>query len=39
VKEIHIPDETLEKYLNAEELENYRNSDIGIFSMTVFAKK
>lgn len=39
VKEIHIPDETLVKYLNPDELAKYRNSDIGIFSITVFAKK
>ena len=38
-KEISIPDEILTKYLNPEELQAYRNSEIGIFSITVFAEK
>ena len=38
-KEISIPDEVLTKYLNPEELQAYRNSEIGIFSITVFASK
>ena len=38
-KEISIPDEVLTKYLNPDELQAYRNSEIGIFSITVFAAK
>jgi len=38
-KEIHIPDEILGKYLNPDELEEYKNSKIGIFSITVYAEK
>lgn len=38
-KEIDIPDEILVKYLDPEELANYRKSEIGIYSITVYAKK
>ena len=38
-KEIHIPDEILGKYLKPNELEEYKNSKIGIFSITVYAEK
>lgn len=38
-KEIHIPDDILAKYLNPDELQSYRKSEIGIFSITVFAEK
>jgi ubiquinone/menaquinone biosynthesis C-methylase UbiE len=38
-KEIHIPDNILAKYLNRDELQSYKNSEIGIFSITVFAEK
>lgn len=38
-KIIDLPNDILVKYLDAEALENYRNSSIGIFSITVFAAK
>lgn len=38
-KLIFIPDDILEKYVNKTELEQFRNSNIGIFSITVYAKK
>ncbi|MCF6170169.1 MAG: arsenite methyltransferase [Bacteroidales bacterium] len=38
-KEIIIPDEILLKYLDASKLQAYRNTETGIFSITVFAQK
>jgi hypothetical protein len=38
-KSIHIPDEILLKYLNNQELDEFRKSKTGIFSITVFAEK
>ena len=38
-KSIVIPDDILSRYLNAEELSEYKNGNTGIFSITVFAKK
>jgi ubiquinone/menaquinone biosynthesis C-methylase UbiE len=38
-KEIKLPDEILEKYMSEDEIENYRNSDTGIFSITVYGEK
>lgn len=38
-KQIIIPDEILEKYLNAEQLIAFKNSGLGIFSITVSAEK
>ena len=38
-KDIRIPDEILAKYLSLDELEEYKNSKIGIFSITVYAEK
>lgn len=38
-KPIFIPDDILSRYLNAEEIELFRNGNIGIFSITVFALK
>lgn len=38
-KAIHIPDDILSKYLNAEEREAFRSGETGIFSITVFAQK
>lgn len=38
-KLIFIPDDILEKYVNKTELEQFRNSNIGIFSITVYAEK
>lgn len=38
-KEIHIPDDVLEKYLTDVEIDVYRNSETGIYSITVFASK
>jgi SAM-dependent methyltransferase len=38
-KAIQIHDEILSKYLSADQLEDYKNSDIGIFSITVYAEK
>lgn len=38
-KEIHVPDDILEKYLGAEELNVFRDSNTGIFSVTVYAEK
>ena len=36
---ITIPGDILEKYLNAEELNNFKQSDTSIFSITVYAEK
>jgi arsenite methyltransferase len=38
-KEIIIPDDILSQYLNQEEMENYKTSGHGIFSVTVYAEK
>lgn len=38
-KIIQIPDEIMLKYLNNEELELYKSSGVGIFSITVYAEK
>ena len=38
-KEISIPREVLAKYLNTQEIENFKNGNIGIFSITVSAEK
>lgn len=39
LKEIHLPDEMLLNYLSPAELKNFRNSDSGIYSITVYAEK
>ncbi|MET4084074.1 arsenite methyltransferase [Pedobacter sp. UYP30] len=38
-KPINIPDDILQKYLNPEELNNFKQGDTGIFSITVYAEK
>lgn len=38
-KEIIIPNDILDKYLSAEEIEQLRNGATGIYSVTVFAQK
>ena len=38
-KAIYIPDDILSQYLTAEEITAFRNSDIGIFSVTVYGRK
>ena len=38
-KAITIPDSILKDYVSAEEITEFRNSGLGIFSITVFAKK
>jgi arsenite methyltransferase len=38
-KAIHVPDDILSQYLNAEQLTDFRNGNTGIFSITVFAQK
>lgn len=38
-KLIYIPDDILSNYLSAEEIDQFRKSDTGIFSVTVFAQK
>jgi ubiquinone/menaquinone biosynthesis C-methylase UbiE len=38
-KEITLPDEILSNYLNEEELINFKSSNLGIFSITVFGEK
>lgn len=38
-KPISIPDGILVKYLQIEEINDFRNSEIGIFSVTVYAEK
>jgi arsenite methyltransferase len=38
-KAIVIPDSILEEYLNADQLEAFKSSDTGIFSITVYAEK
>jgi arsenite methyltransferase len=39
LKEIHLPDELLLNHLSEEQLNEFRNSDTGIFSITVYAEK
>lgn len=39
LKEIHLPDDILGKYLGTEAMEVFRNSDTGIYSITVYAEK
>ncbi len=39
IKEIQLPDEMLSKYLSPEEKDAFRNSDTGIFSITLYAEK
>ena len=36
---IHVPDDILNQYLNEAELAEYKNSGVGIFSITVYAEK
>lgn len=38
-KKILIPDDVLDKYLEAENISKYRNGDIGIYSITVTGEK
>ena len=38
-KKIEIPDEILLNFINAQELQHFKNSKTGIFSINVFAKK
>ncbi len=38
-KAIVVPDDILNQYLSAEEITNFKNSGLGIFSITVFAQK
>ena len=38
-KNINVPDEILLNYLNEQELDEYKNSGKGIFSITVYAEK
>ena len=38
-KIITVPDDILIKYLNDEELKLYKESKVGIFSITVYAEK
>jgi arsenite methyltransferase len=38
-KSITIPDDILQAYLTAEEIESFKDSGTGIFSITVFARK
>ena len=38
-KPIIIPDDILQNYLSVEEIARFRKSDVGIFSITVFARK
>jgi arsenite methyltransferase len=39
VKTIELPDEVLHNYLGEADMNNYKNSSFGIFSITVFAEK
>lgn len=39
MKPIHLPDEILSSYMDTSEIENFRNSDTGIFSITVYGEK
>ena len=38
-KLVMLPDEILDKYLNQEEIVQYKNGDFGIFSVTVYGQK
>lgn len=38
-KVIHVPDEILSEYLSSEEIAAYRNSGVGIFSITLYGEK
>lgn len=38
-KEVIIPDDILSSYLSKEEIETFRNSGTGVYSVTVFARK
>ena len=38
-KVITIPDDILSKYLNENQIAEYKKSEIGIFSITVYAEK
>ncbi|MFN8154864.1 MAG: arsenite methyltransferase [Bacteroidia bacterium] len=38
-KIIHVPDEILREYLSPEEISAYRNSGVGIFSITLYGEK
>lgn len=38
-KAIHIPDDILKHYLNQAEINNFKNGETGIFSLTVYAEK
>jgi len=38
-KKIEIPDDILMNYLNSKELQDFKNSNVGIYSITVFANK
>lgn len=38
-KEINLPDEILTKYLSEDGIKKFRNSETGIFSITVYAEK
>ncbi len=38
-KAITIPNDILEQYMSAEEIESFRNSDVGIYSVTVYGRK
>ncbi len=38
-KQIIIPDDILQNYLSATEISNFKKSNIGIYSITVFARK
>jgi len=38
-KSIYLPDELMEEYLTKDELQAFRNSGLGIFSITVYAEK
>jgi SAM-dependent methyltransferase len=38
-KAIHVPDDILARYLTTAEIDAFRQSDTGIYSITVFAEK
>ena len=38
-KEVQLPQEILQKYLNKEEIRQFNQKEIGIFSITVAAEK
>jgi SAM-dependent methyltransferase len=38
-KQIHVPDDILANYLSAEEINTFKGSGTGIYSITVFAEK